>query len=69
MYSLSNLCLTELWWDDSIFLSQFLDTFITAIILTLDVSLAGVVVSDGFYEIKVEVGASFLFVKSCLNYL
>ena len=31
--------------------------------------LQELVVSDGFSEINVEVGASFLFVKSCLNYL
>ena len=31
--------------------------------------LQELVVSDGFSEIKVEIGTSFLFVKSCLNYL
>ena len=32
-------------------------------------SLQELVVSAGFSEIKVEVGATFLFVKNCSNYL
>ena len=52
-----------------IFFASIFETYNAAFILTLNINLQELVVSDEISEIKVEFSVSLLLVKNCLNHL